>query len=240
MRRPTRRRPSTRSPYGQQALWFLHRMAPESAAYNLRVRRALRLGARRRCAAARLPGAGRAPRRRCAPPSASATSEPVQRVHARAEVDFSVRDAALLERRGSGRLLNEEAHRPFDLERGPLLRVASTRGRRASQCCCSSMHHIVADFWSLAVLMHELGVLYAAELKGEPPALAALAAALYGLRAPAGARCCGARRARGSGAYWQEALSGELPALDLPTDRPRPPAADLRRRLRIRSSSTRS
>ncbi|HEX8560147.1 MAG TPA: amino acid adenylation domain-containing protein [Pyrinomonadaceae bacterium] len=206
--------------YGQRALWFLYRMAPESAAYNL-------TNAARFVSPVDVDVLRRAFRRLVERHASLRTTfgerdgQPVQRVHARAEVDFDVRDAASLDEGALRRLLNEEAARPFDLERGPLLRVrvyARPSGGRVLQL---SMHHIVADFWSLAVLMHELGVLYAAELKGEPAAL----------EAPAEDYTDYARRQvemlRGEGGerlwrFWQGELSGELPVLNLPADRPRP------------------
>ncbi|HEX6863967.1 MAG TPA: amino acid adenylation domain-containing protein, partial [Thermoanaerobaculia bacterium] len=84
------------------------------------------------------------------------------------------------------------------------------------------VHHLIADFWSLAVLARELGRLYA----GAPPAMQAdlgpapldfrdwVAWQEQRLAGPEGERLW---------SYWLERLAGELPQLDLPTDRPRPP-----------------
>ena len=66
--------------------------------------------------------------------------------------------------------LTDEAHRPFDLEAGPLLRVRllsrlfSRSGQEQVLLLC--LHHIIADQWSLAVLLNELGVLNEAECTG--------------------------------------------------------------------------
>ena len=84
------------------------------------------------------------------------------------------------------------------------------------------IHHIVVDFWSLAVTLNELGTLYLAERAGRPASLRPLdlqytdfvrwqAGMLAG---PAGERLWD---------YWKQKLAGPLPVLNLPTDRPRPP-----------------
>ena len=62
-----------------------------------------------------------------------------------------------------------EAHRPFDLAAGPLLRVSLFRRSPREHILLLVVHHIVADLWSLAVLARELGALYAAESRGEVP-----------------------------------------------------------------------
>ena len=65
--------------------------------------------------------------------------------------------------------LAEEAWRPFDLERGPLLRVSLWTGAPGGPVILLVIHHIVADFWSLAVLTRELSALYR-EASGAGPA----------------------------------------------------------------------
>ena len=58
------------------------------------------------------------------------------------------------------RLAREEALRPFDLARGPLLRAALLRLGEAEHALLLTMHHIVSDGWSLRVLVRELSALY--------------------------------------------------------------------------------
>ena len=85
-----------------------------------------------------------------------------------------------------------------------------------------AVHHIVIDFWSLAVILNELGVLYPAEKAGVQAALPPLDLQYTDyvrwqsemLASPEGERLW---------AYWQKQLAGPLPVLNLPTDRPRPP-----------------
>ena len=85
------------------------------------------------------------------------------------------------------------------------------------------IHHIVVDFWSLAIILNELGVLYSAEKTGDAAAALAPLDLQYTdfvrwqsamLASPAGERLWD---------YWKTQLAGPLPVLNLPTDRPRPP-----------------
>src|SRR5205085_12701518 len=102
------------------------------------------------------------------------------------------------------------------------------------------VHHIVADFWSLAVLVHEMGQLYEAEKNGHPVTLVPLTLHYADyvcwhedmLRSAEGERLW---------SYWQKQLAGDLPALNLPTDRPRPPVQTFSGRshsLRVSAEST--
>jgi amino acid adenylation domain-containing protein len=206
---------------GQKALWFLHRLAPESAAYNIagaaRVRGELWTGALRRSLVALV-----------ARHSALRTTfhpgdpEPRQRVGERPEIDFVEVDAAAWTDAELAARLDEVAWRPFALATGPLLRLAVFSRSREDHVLVLAVHHVVADLWSMAVLVRELGALYAEETGGAPATLAPLAATFadHVLRqrkqvdGPEGER---------SWAYWRERLGGPLPVLELPTDRPRPP-----------------
>ncbi len=217
---------ATRGPlsYGQRALWFLDRMAPGNPSLVI-------------AGAARVRGALDAQRLRGAlaelvarHPSLRTTFEPrdggaEQVVHDEAAFTFSEADAAgWSEERLRARLV-EEAERPFDLARGPLLRVALFRRPAppaAGHLLVLAVHHVVADFWSLGVLLGELGSL----LRGE--ALPAAPAASYldfthwqaeRLAGPEGERLW---------SYWSGALPPRAPPLELPTDRPRPPLQSFR------------
>src|SRR5262249_33271912 len=108
----------------------------------------------------------------------------------------------------------EEARRPFDLARGPLLRAGLWRLGTTDHLLLLAMHHIVSDGWSLGVLVHVVTALYAAlplpELR---------------VRAADVAAC---QRSWLSGdvldvdlSWWREHLAGAPPRLELPTDRPR-------------------
>src|SRR6266404_3940940 len=72
------------------------------------------------------------------------------------------------------RLAVEEGQRPFDLTRGPLLRLSLLRLGESEHEMLLTMHHIVSDGWSLGVFLRELGVLYEAYAMGQGSPLAEL------------------------------------------------------------------
>jgi amino acid adenylation domain-containing protein len=61
--------------------------------------------------------------------------------------------------------------RPFDLERGPLLRVQLYRLAEDEHVMCVVMHHIVTDAWSTTLVVQDFVAAYAARRRGEIPAL---------------------------------------------------------------------
>src|SRR6185369_4520466 len=71
-------------------------------------------------------------------------------------------------------LVASEAREPFDLTRGPLIRGRLIRLGAAEHALVITLHHIVADGWSMGVLTRELSALYAAAQRGAPAALAPL------------------------------------------------------------------
>jgi natural product biosynthesis luciferase-like monooxygenase protein len=206
---------------GQKALWFLHRLNPDEPAYNLaaavKIRGDIDLPSLRRVFETLVD-------RHSMLRSAFAVSQgqPVRRIHDRGEIFFKVEDASTLTEQTLHQRLAEQANRPFDLERDPLLRVSLFGRSPQEHILLLAVHHIVADFWSLAVLMHEMGQLYTAEKRGLQAALAPLALQYYEyinwqeqmLTGPQGDKLW---------RFWEEQLQGELPPLNFPTDRARPP-----------------
>jgi amino acid adenylation domain-containing protein len=118
-------------------------------------------------------------------------------------------------------LVIKEVERPFNLRRGPLVRVKVLKLAEEDHVMALVTHHIVSDAWSTGVLIDELLALYKAYSEGEPSPLPELeiqyADYAYWQR----------RYLRGETLdklleYWRKQLGGELPALKLPTDRPQP------------------
>ncbi|HEX7239559.1 MAG TPA: amino acid adenylation domain-containing protein, partial [Longimicrobiaceae bacterium] len=207
----------------QQRLWFLHRLDPESSAYNmphaLRLRGALDVRALRRSLTELV-------RRHEAVRSVvvEVGGEAMQRVLPAAPVVVPVLDLSGLppepRRAEALRRVAEEGRRPFDLGRGPLLRVLLARMAGEEWALCFNMHHVVGDGWSIGVLVREVSALYAAYSQGresplpEPELQYADFAAwqrewLTGEVLEAQLR------------YWRETLRGAPPLLDLPVDHPR-------------------
>ncbi|HXP76316.1 MAG TPA: amino acid adenylation domain-containing protein, partial [Stellaceae bacterium] len=205
----------------QQGIWFLCQFAPESSIYNVsfaeRIRSDLDVPAFRRAFQALV---DRHPSLRTTITVQS--GKPVQQVHEHQPLHFEEIDAATWPDGDLQARLVEETQRPFDLERGPVMRVSLFTRSAQEHILLLVIHHIVVDFWSLAVIMTELGVLYQAEKAGRPASLAPLDRQYTDfvrwqtemLASPAGERLWD---------YWKQQLGGTLPVLNLPTDRPRPP-----------------
>jgi amino acid adenylation domain-containing protein len=204
---------------GQRALWFLQRMAPGSTAYH--VARAVRftspvdadvLGRAFSTLVTRHPALASAfPEER---------GEPVLRPAASAP-SLELEDASALTAEALRERLDAEAHRSFDLERGPLVRVRLFTGAPGGPVLLLVLHHLVTDFWSLEVLAEELGALYTAEVQGQPAALLPPPPPAPAILQALESRYTGAP-GEALQAWWRERLGGELPVLELPTSRARP------------------
>lgn len=205
--------------YGQQALWFLRQLLPDEISFN--VAGAIRIHGGLDVSALERAFDQLVERHESLRSTFHVTNgEPVQRVHETMHGFFQVEDAAgwtESELRGH---LALEAHRPFDLEHGPVLRASLHLTGDSEHVLLLAMDHIVTDFWSMTVLARELLALYDANKTGKSIDLPALPARYSDyvrwqtdmLESPQGEKHWN---------YWREQLQGELPALNLPTDRPR-------------------
>ena len=119
------------------------------------------------------------------------------------------------------RLTRSEVTTPFDLTTGPMLRSLLLRLADEEHILVLTIHHIVSDGWSLNLLFRELAAFYAAFVAGTPPALPALPVQ-YADFAHWQRRWLTGDVLEAQRAYWMEQLAGELPVLNLPTDRARP------------------
>src|ERR1051326_626697 len=155
---------------GQRALWFLQQVEPESAAYNLvvavRVLSKLDVPALQRAFQALV-----ARHVSLRTTFESRDGEPTPKVAESVDVDFTVQDASTWNDTVVDKYLTDEGYRPFDLEAGPLLRVRLLKRSESEQVLLVSLHHIIADQWSLAILLNDLGVLYEAERTNTPVVL---------------------------------------------------------------------
>src|SRR5262249_3211734 len=97
--------------------------------------------------------------------------EPRQRVADSGKLDFEEVDGRGWDEPKTRSWVADEAHRPFDLEHGPVLRVRLLRALD-TPILLIAVHHIAIDGWSLYVLLEELDQLYAQEtgLPAQPPA----------------------------------------------------------------------
>ena len=213
--------------FGQQSLWFLRQIMPCKTPYNTAVQLRLsgELDAGALVAAVRR---GRAP-----PRELPDDVHPARRRGLPGRLRGGVADVAVVDLAACPSPLDEErrltlalAAEPFDLERGPLLRVRVFRLGAADHALSVVMDHIVADGLSLDILWRELEALYRAFRAGQPSPLppppkqfaACVEAQNAWMATPAFARQL---------AYWQWRLAGAAPC-DLPADRPRPPIKSFR------------
>jgi amino acid adenylation domain-containing protein len=210
--------------FAQQRLWFLAQLEPGGIAYNvplfLRVEGALEVGVLERCLDDLI-----ARHEVLRTSFAKRDGQPVPQIAAAARLELVVEDlegvaeparwAAALAR------ARQEARGAFDLEAGPLVRVRLLRLAARDHVVLVVMHHIVCDGWSMEVLLHELGALYAARMTGSEPALPALAVQ-YGDFAHWQRQWLGGRERDAQLLYWTQQLAGAPAVLELPLDRPRP------------------
>ncbi|MEV8065822.1 amino acid adenylation domain-containing protein [Streptomyces sp. NPDC085995] len=213
--------------FAQQRLWFLDRLGPGNAAYHLPY--ALRLSgpvdldtAVRACQAL----VRRHETLRTAFPSVD--GEPTQTV---APADTHVWEPRVVDLRGADdaeeqarRLAAQDARAPFDLGRGPLLRVTLVALAERETVALITLHRIVADDRSMTVLTDEFRRLYDAFRTGGADPLPPLAVQYADYAHWQRERFAGGAAdpvAHGP-AHWRERFSGELPSLRLPTDRTRP------------------
>src|SRR6185436_668613 len=147
--------------FAQQRLWFLDRLEPGSATYN--VPEAVRLEGPLDVAVLQRSLDELVRRHEPLRTTFGTTpaGEPVQRIAAAASVPLPVVDLSAPSVpepvREARRLARDEARRPFDLEHGPLLRVLLIRLGPEDHAVFLTMHHIVSDGWSMGVLVPEIG-----------------------------------------------------------------------------------
>jgi amino acid adenylation domain-containing protein len=222
-----RRRESAPAPlsFAQQRLWLLDRLDPGNPSYDIPFAAWLRGEAVPRLLAAGLAGVVRrheALRTRFA----ERDGEPVQLVDPPGAfplpaVDLSGLPPAVARQVAAGALATDAAT-PFDLARGPLFRARLLRLDRRCHLLALNVHHVVADGWSYGVLLRELAALYAAAAQGRPAPLPPLPIQYADFAVWQRRRLAGPLLAEQL-AYWRRQLAGAPPALELPTDRPRPP-----------------
>jgi amino acid adenylation domain-containing protein len=210
--------------FAQQRLWFLDQLEPESTAYLLAGAVALHgplEPAVLESALARLMERHEALRtvietrdgggwQRVLP----AAAPPLEATDLR-RLPAEGREAAARE------IAQQEVLTPLPLTSGLLWRVRLLRLRDELSWLVLGIHHIVADGWSIGILLRELGQLYAAARRGEAIALPPLPVQPADVALWERSWLTGAESEKQVG-FWRDALAGAPHALELPTDFPRP------------------
>ena len=211
--------------FAQERLWFLDRMVPENAVYNVPLM--LRLEGRLLWPVLAASLDEIAARHEILRTTFTAIDDtPLQIVAPVLRLDPPVIDLGGLPagRREpeARRQLDAEMARPFDLAAGPLARALLVRLEAEHHLALFNLHHIVSDGWSLGLLTYELGALYRAFAAGQPSPLPALPVQ-YADYAVWQRQWLQGERLDEQIAYWRQRLAGAPAELALPHDRPRPP-----------------
>ena len=209
--------------FAQQRLWFLDQLSPGTSAYN--VLRNTRLHGPINSAALEKSFFEIVRRHEPLRTTFSANDgEPVQIIHANLPPHFDRVDLSALsvvERAAAGeRLTNEEAARPFDLVKGPLVRARLLILAPGEHLLLLTLHHIIFDGWSIDIIFRELGQVYEALLNGQPSPLPELPLQ-YADFAVWQRQWLQGPRLQTDLDYWKKHLGNEPKKLELPTDRPR-------------------
>ncbi|MDQ3604572.1 MAG: condensation domain-containing protein, partial [Gemmatimonadota bacterium] len=215
--------------YAQERLWFLDRLDPGKATYNVPV--ALRLeGELDESALAWALGQVIARHEILRSRIRSGSDGPELEIDAWPDWQLQVETlAGTPEEREAGarEIARAQALAPFDLAQGPLLRVQLVRVSEGDALLLLIFHHIVSDGWSLNVLLSEVSQLYADARAGRESTLPALPIQYADYAAWQRRYLAAGAEARQLG-YWKQQLSQAPGVLGLPLDRPRPPVQAFR------------
>ncbi|QLE54757.1 non-ribosomal peptide synthetase [Nostoc sp. TCL26-01] len=119
------------------------------------------------------------------------------------------------------RLMSQEAQKPFNLAQDSLLRITVICLNQAEYVVLLTIHHIIADAWSIGIFLRELVALYTEFTNGQTSPLPELPIQ-YADFAVWQRQYLQGEVLETQLAYWRQQLGGSLPILQLPTDRPRP------------------
>lgn len=160
--------------HAQERLWFLDQLGPGGASYNLPMALSLQ-GELNVEALDRSISEVIRRHESLRTRFASNDGSPIQLTDIPGSFALEIRDLSRLLEKDKAlevqRLSSGEAQRPFNLEKGPLLRALLLKLAQREHVLLLTMHHIVSDGWSLEVLNRELGKLYSAYCQGQPSPL---------------------------------------------------------------------
>ncbi len=205
---------------GQLAIWYLSRLSPDSAAYNIPVAAQCSRDIDHELLEESFAVLAR---RHEALRTVIRTNHdgPYQLVLEQPKLSFTIEEAENLSAAFLQDLLSEAARQPFNLEEGPLFRINVFRTNKTTQVVLFVFHHIIVDFLSLEVLLGELGSVYQALSRGERYTFAAEPAPYqryvqWQRQMLAGGPGSELKR------FWHQQLHGELPVTEMPFSRVRP------------------
>ena len=209
--------------FGQQRLWFLHQLDPDSSAYN--IFRALRISGKLDLDVLERSLNEIIRRHQIFRTTFTTIDEqPVQIVNEAVSLKIKIldlqstipaeREAQALE------LAAEEIQKNFDLLNGPLIRVVVFPIDKQEHIVLILVHHIVFDGWSFGVFFHELSSIYTAFLNGRSSPLPEPSLQFFEF-AQVQREKMNEEVLEAQLSYWKSQLK-DPPVTTLPTDRPRP------------------
>ncbi|MAT97570.1 MAG: hypothetical protein CL608_10545 [Anaerolineaceae bacterium] len=218
---PAAENPPQRFPlsHGQRAIWYLCQLAPESPVYN--IARALRLNGRINPELAQQ-AMNRLVTRH---PILRTTfhlkdSQPIQQIAAGGTVDFLFSNNGQHPKAAHQAELQAAANKPFALNQN-LLRVRLYQLTEKKFDLLIVAHHIITDFWSLVNLVEEFAQIYTALVQNKTAELSPITHQ-YSDYVTWKNQQLASETGTKLRTYWKEQLHGELPPLNMPTDKPRP------------------
>ncbi|MEH2001258.1 MAG: amino acid adenylation domain-containing protein [Nostoc sp.] len=206
--------------YGQQSLWFLWQLAPKSAAYNVaftcRICSPINVTTLQKSFQIIL---DRHPQLRSK--FFKQDNNVVQQIHQTQFTDFQQINASNWREQELEQRVFQEYQQPFNIENDSIMRVRLFSCSQQEHILLVTIHHIAVDAWSVLLLIEELITVYLALESGDKPSLTPLKHSYIDyvrwqrelLTSTQGEKLWN---------YWQQKLAGELPVLNLPTDRQRP------------------
>ncbi|MDC0772322.1 amino acid adenylation domain-containing protein, partial [Streptomyces sp. HD] len=205
--------------FGQQRLWFLHQLTPDSG--QLLTHRVVRLVGAVDAEALEAAFTGLIERHEVLRTRIGVASDgqPHQLIDTKPAFRLEHRDAR--DHDEALRIVREESAQLLSPVDGSLVRAVLVPAGADAHLLLLAMHHIVTDDWSVQILAGELGELYSAALTGREPALPPLPIQ-YADFAVWERQRLGDERLKADIDYWRAQLA-DIEPLELPTDRVRPP-----------------
>lgn len=210
--------------YSQQRLWFLDKFDSESKAFNIPAMICLRGNLNRNWL---INAINETVKRHEVLRTAfiSDGEEPLQIVHENLEISLPFQDISDLSKAEKEvfvmQSVREAAMREFSLASLPLIKFSLLKLETDEHILVLVMHHIISDGWSIGVLINEISEIYAAFEENRAPNLPRLSIQYPDYAVWQRENIESGKLERQVG-YWTEKLSGRLPILELPTDKPRP------------------
>ncbi len=199
----------------QERLWFLEQLEPGNPFYNVPI--AVHLTGKLNAATLEQSLNEIIKRHESLRTSfAVVEGQPVQVIHPELDIKLSIVDCTAIENS-----ILEETQQPFNLSQAPLLRVKLLRLQAQKHLLVVTMHHTISDGWSIGVLIQELAAVYQAFSDGKPSPLPDLSIQ-YADFAYWQRQWLQKKVLKTQLDYWKQQLSGSIPVLQLPTDKPRP------------------